>query len=89
MKKRNFEKHVWIPCAFLIYSAIVYAYCLPRSTASARTWAVTMGVNVLILVALAWLLRKKQRLADEREKDMKDERDEDGNGGLSNKKNTI
>ncbi len=72
MKKPKIEKSVWMPLAFLIYSGTIYAYWLPRSTASPLKIAVTVGVNILIIVALWWLYRKKEKMEAARKKDMRE-----------------
>lgn len=72
MKKRKIEKSVWLPLAFLIYSCSIYIYWIPRSTASTLAIVVTVGVNLLIIAALWWLLRKKERMAADRERDQRE-----------------
>lgn len=68
--KKKIRKSTWIPLAFVVYSAAVYAYVLPQSTASTSTIVLTIGLNLLVILALWWLYRKKEKLAEERERDM-------------------
>lgn len=70
MKKSRIRKSTWIPLAFTLYSIVIYAYLLPRSTASTTSIVLAITVNVLIIVALWWLYRKKEKMAMERERDL-------------------
>lgn len=55
-----------------IYTAAVYAYLLPRNNEMSDTekW-VTVGMSVVILALLWVLMRKREKLRREREKDSK------------------
>lgn len=55
-----------------IYTAAVYAYLLPRNNEMSNTekW-VTVGMSVVILALLWVLMRKREKLRREREKDTK------------------
>lgn len=55
-----------------IYTAAVYAYLLPRNNEMSDTekW-VTVGMSVVILALLWVLMRKREKLRREREKDTK------------------
>lgn len=75
MKGSKMKKSVWIPLAFVIYSMVIYAYFIPRSEATSTTIALTVVFNVLIIVALWWVYRRKEKLAAEREKDLRDSQD--------------
>lgn len=79
MKKSRIRKSTWIPLAFTLYSIVIYAYLLPRSTASATSIVLAITLNVLIILALWWLYRKKEKMAMERERDLMDQirKDED------------
>lgn len=81
MKKSRIRKSTWIPLAFTLYSIVIYAYLLPRSTASITSIVLAITVNVLIIVALWWLYRKKEKMAMERERDLwkQIKKDEDQN----------
>lgn len=70
-KKRKIKKSLWIPLAFTVYAIIVYAYFLPRNSAGTLEIAITLGVNVLIIIALWFLYRKKEEMTRQREEEMK------------------
>lgn len=55
-----------------VYTAIMYAYLLPRNNEMSNTekW-ITVGVSVAILALLWVLMRKREKLRREREKDTK------------------
>ena len=55
-----------------IYTAIAYAYLFPRNNEMSDTekW-VTVGVSVVVLAILWVLMRKREKLRREREKDSK------------------
>lgn len=73
MKKSRIRKSTWIPLAFTLYSIVIYAYVLPQSTASTTSIVLAITLNVLIIVALWWLYRKKEKMAMERERDLRDQ----------------
>lgn len=70
MSKSRIKKSVWIPIAFALYSAVIYAIFVPRSNASALEIGLTIGVNVLILAALFFLYRRKEKMAARRQADI-------------------
>ena len=72
MRKNKIRKSTWIPLAFTLYSIVIYAYLLPRSTASTGTIIFAVVLNVLIILALWWLYRKKEKMALERERELMD-----------------
>lgn len=55
-----------------VYTAVAYAYLLPRNTEMSNTekW-VTVGVSVAVLSLLWVLMRKREKLRRKREKDIK------------------
>ncbi|MBO5181746.1 MAG: hypothetical protein J6B92_07645 [Paraprevotella sp.] len=73
MEKRKIKKSVWVPLAFVLYSAVLYAVLIPRSDASVREIGITVGVNLLIIVALWFLYRKKEQMAERRERDLSEQ----------------
>lgn len=78
MNKPRMKKSVWIPAVFALYSAVVYAIFIPRSSASVTDICLTVGVNVLILLLLWFLYRRKEKMAERRRTDMEEsERKED------------
>ncbi|MBU3854501.1 MAG: hypothetical protein H9789_11945 [Candidatus Paraprevotella stercoravium] len=70
MRKNKIRKSTWIPLAFTLYSIVIYAYLLPRSTASTGSIIFAIVLNALIILALWWLYRKKEKMALEREREM-------------------
>ena len=68
MRKNKIRKSTWIPLAFTLYSIVIYAYLLPRSTAGTGTIIFAIVLNALIILALWWLYRKKEKMALERVK---------------------
>ena len=67
MKRRRFRKSTVILLGFTLYSVAVYAYFIPRTDMSSRHIWATMAV---ILVALWYLYRRREKLADKREHDV-------------------
>ena len=65
MKRRRFRKSTVILLGFTLYSVAVYAYFIPRTD----IWA-TMALNAVILVALWYLYRRREKLADKRGQDV-------------------
>lgn len=70
MRKNKIRKSTWIPLAFTLYSIVIYAYLLPRSTASTGSIIFAIVLNALIILALWWLYSKKEKMALEREREM-------------------
>ena len=70
MRKNKIRESTWIPLAFTLYSIVIYAYLLPRSTASTGSIIFAIVLNALIILALWWLYRKKEKMALEREREM-------------------
>lgn len=70
MRKNKIRKSTWIPLAFTLYYIVIYAYLLPRSTASTGSIIFAIVLNALIILALWWLYRKKEKMALEREREM-------------------
>ena len=67
MKRRRFRKSTVILLGFTLYSVAVYAYFIPRTDMSSRHIWATMALNAVILVALWYLYRRREKLADKRE----------------------
>lgn len=70
MRKNRIRKSTWIPVAFSLYSIVIYAYLLPLSTASTGTIIFSVMLNALIILALWWVYRKKEKMAAKRERDL-------------------
>ena len=70
MKRRRFRKSTVILLGFTLYSVAVYAYFIPRTDMSSRHIWATMALNAVILVALWYLYRRREKLADKRGQDV-------------------
>ena len=70
MKRRRFRKSTVILLGFTLYSVAVYAYFIPRTDMSSRHIWAKMALNAVILVALWYLYRRREKLADKREHDV-------------------
>ena len=70
MKRRRFRKSTVILLGFTLYSVAVYAYFIPRTDMSSRHIWATMDLNAVILVALWYLYRRREKLADKRRQDV-------------------
>ena len=70
MKRRRFRKSTVILLGFTLYSVAVYAYFIPRTDMSSRHIWATMALNAVIQVALWYLYRRREKLADKREHDV-------------------
>ena len=70
MKRRRFRKSTVILLGFTLYSVAVYAYFIPRTDMSSRHIWATMALTAVILVALWYLYRRREKLADKREHDV-------------------
>ena len=70
MKRRRFRKSTVILLGFTLYSVAVYAYFIPRTDMSSRNIWATMALNAVILVALWYLYRRREKLADKRGQDV-------------------
>lgn len=69
--KRPYRKSVFIPLALLVYTTGCFIYLIPRNPdVTVREVVVTVGLTYAIIAVLWWLLRKKERLAKEREEDV-------------------
>lgn len=66
-------KYIWLPAIIFIYFAVmtaVYGMDLLRSGETSQFW-LTVGAELVVLVALVFFLRRREQLRREREKDMK------------------
>lgn len=70
MKRRRFRKSTVILLGFTLYSVAVYAYFIPRTDMSSRHIWATMALNAVILLALWYLYRRREKLADKRGQDV-------------------
>ena len=67
----KFRKSTWMPLILLIYTTGMAIYFLPRNTEISDTekW-LTIGAAYLIVALLWWVLRKKEKLMEQRNKDI-------------------
>ncbi len=72
-----------------IYTVIVYIILFPKNTemSSAEKWT-TIGVSVAVLALLWVLMRKREKLRREREKEMTQYKEETKDKAVEEKKNT-
>ena len=70
---KKFKKSSWLTSALFIYITIMAIYLLPRNTQTGdlEKYA-TVGVSYLIVLLLWFVLRRKEKLAAEREKELKE-----------------
>lgn len=69
---RKYRRSVWLPFILLIYTTGMAVYFLPRNTEISDTEKYcTIGLSYVIIAILWFLLRKKERLAKQREDDLK------------------
>ncbi|MBR2456443.1 MAG: hypothetical protein IKB31_04675 [Bacteroidaceae bacterium] len=69
--RKKFRKSTWMPLILLIYTTGMAIYFLPRNTEISDTekW-LTIGAAYLIVALLWWVLRKKEKLMEQRNKDI-------------------
>lgn len=66
-------KYIWLPAIIFIYFAVMtvmFGLDLLRSGAVAQFW-LTIGSELVVLVALVFFLKHRERLRQERENDTK------------------
>lgn len=67
-------KYIWLPCLLGIYFLFMTFYFgidLLKSGETLRFWA-TVGSELAVLAALAFFLKRREKLRTEREKDIAD-----------------
>lgn len=67
-------KYIWLPALLAIYfigMTVYFGLDLLRQGESARFW-LTVGAETVVLTALVFFLRKREKLRSEREKDIAD-----------------
>lgn len=65
-------KFIWLPSLLALYflgMTFYFGFDLLRQGESTRFW-LTVGAEIIVLVALTFFLRKRERLRSERENDM-------------------
>ena len=68
---RKYKKSFWFPFILFLYTTAMAVYFLPRNTeiSNAEKWT-TIGMSYAIIVLLWWVLRKKEKLLDKRNKEI-------------------
>lgn len=68
---KRYKKSVLIPLALFIYTTVMAVYFIPRNHEMSGTekW-VTVSASYVIIVALWWVLRKKEKMAAKRGDEM-------------------
>ena len=67
-------KYIWLPAllaAYFLFMTLHFGVDLLRSGETVRFWA-TVGSELAVLAALAFFLKRRERLRTERENDMRD-----------------
>lgn len=65
-------KYIWLPALlglYFIFMTIYFGLDLLRSGETFRFWA-TIGAETIVLIALVFFLKKRERLRNERESDL-------------------
>lgn len=69
---RKYKRSVWLPLLLLLYTTGMAVYFLPRNTGISDLEKYgTIGLSYVIIALLWLLLRKKEKLAEKREEDLK------------------
>lgn len=71
MLMKKYKKSFWLPFILFLYTTGMAIYFLPRNSEISNTekWA-TIGVSYVIIVLLWWVLRKKEKLMEKRNKEI-------------------
>lgn len=70
MKNFKIKKSTLMLLGFTLYSAVVYAYFIPRTEMPANRIALTVGTNAVVVIVLWLLYRRKEKMAERRKKDI-------------------
>ena len=65
MVQKDLRKHVWLPCTFLCIGLAVYIYYGITWNAWMKNLP-NMIIYIIIIVTLAWALRKQNQLRERR-----------------------
>jgi len=69
---KKYKRSVWLPLLLLLYTTGMAIYFLPRNTEISDLEKYgTIGLSYVIIALLWLLLRKKEKLAEKREEDLK------------------
>lgn len=70
---RKFKRSNWLTATLFIYVTAMAIYFLPRNTQTGNTEKYVTVAASYVIVALLWfVLRRKERFAAEREKDIQE-----------------
>lgn len=73
MSRKKLRKSTWLALALFIYISAMAVYFLPRNTEISETEKyITLGVSYIIVIVLWFVLRKKEKFKERREKDVGD-----------------
>lgn len=65
-------KYIWVPCLlglYFLFMTIYFGFDLIRAGENLRFWG-TVAAELIVLLALSFFMRKKERLRKEREDDL-------------------
>lgn len=79
------KKHVFIPLALLVYVIAMAIYFIPKSKDSDVMKVVEVGGSLALVVLLYFVLRRRERLRQERLDDMKKVEEEKKDTNINNK----
>lgn len=69
---KKYKRSVWLPLLLLLYTTGMAIYFLPRNTEISDTEKYcTIGFSYVIIALLWFLLRRKEKMAEKREEDLK------------------
>lgn len=84
---KRLRKSNWLCLVFLIYVTVMAVYLLPRNTEISNTEKYVTVIVSYAIVGLLWLvLRKKEKLAEERKKEAEKTKNENNNSHKSDRK---
>lgn len=77
---KKYRKSNWLTILLLFYVTAMAVYLVPRNTEIGNTEKyITVAVSYVIILLLWFVLRKKEKLADERKRDLERRKNESRN----------
>lgn len=74
---KRYRKSNWLTILLLVYVTAMAVYLVPRNTETGDTEKyITVAASYVIVLLLWFVLRKKEKLADERKKDLERRKNE-------------
>lgn len=74
---KRYRKSNWLTILLLVYVTTMAVYLVPRNTETSDTEKyITVAVSYVIVLLLWFVLRRKEKLADERKKDLERRKNE-------------